>query len=577
MDKTQGSFGDVVSNMRAAVDTVRVTKRERLRQLDFFILDNSIRESTVGQIRSHTLQNKIDIYRQVKKCGITSIIVATFSHMTRVDDQFCQWLKDEGADFSQLFAFSEVTVGIRRGRYDTETLPVALTKNKEFGIYNVIFEVDLASTDCKWGVDFTVRDMCELIAKRMKWVRMNIRKGGRIVVNLRDLAQCMLTAPERLLTVVKFLAEMPEEERIFAIVYEEPTGDALPEELEAWTAAVRKVMDASGWSSGKLLVHIHQKWDLQTACVLDCLSGGADGVWCSLCEEGAAMGHASSSVTLLNLIRLGNKKVLKTYNCKEFRRAAVKVTSVTTGKAPHPRQVVYGERAVDIVFGESGMGGGEGFNMAEFFEEQKVRRISTLATEEMVKDHLVALFGENDQFTLEVAHKMKEKMLEDLRADPPRKEEYTSPMGVAVLFDRVGGKLTEKMAEAISNVKLQSSHHESIIKEIRQLWDEWDLTEKESGDDRLQFDSFYHGFMAPYFGCYRCSDTRRALQAIDMDNDGYVDWKEILVYIKWALHQYPQTISADDVLAIAFEKGIIPAMRDEQLRVPDTLSSARHF
>ena len=117
--------------------------------------------------------------------------------------------------------------------------------------------------------------------------------------------------PERLLKVVEYLATM-------ALAFEDPMGESLPEELEAWTACVRKVMDGSGWESGKLLVHIHQKWDLQTAATLDCLGAGADGVWASLCEEGAAMGHASSSVVLMNLVRLGNEKVLETYNCKEF-------------------------------------------------------------------------------------------------------------------------------------------------------------------------------------------------------------------------------------------------------------------
>ena len=59
-----------------------------------------------------------------------------------------------------------------------------------------------------------------------------------------------------------------------------------------------------------------------------------------------------------------------------------------------------------------------------------------------------------------------------------------------------------------------------------------------------------------------------------MDSDGYVDWNEIL---EWALHQYPDTTNADEVMAIAFEKGIIPAMRDEQLKSPSQLSSARHL
>ena len=38
---------------------------ETLKNLDLFVLDNSIRESTVGALRGHTLQNKIDILEQV--------------------------------------------------------------------------------------------------------------------------------------------------------------------------------------------------------------------------------------------------------------------------------------------------------------------------------------------------------------------------------------------------------------------------------------------------------------------------------------------------------------------------------
>ena len=59
-----------------------------LKNLDLFILDNSVRESTVGQLRSHTLQDKIQIYEQVKECGIEDIIVASFTDMKRVDDDF---------------------------------------------------------------------------------------------------------------------------------------------------------------------------------------------------------------------------------------------------------------------------------------------------------------------------------------------------------------------------------------------------------------------------------------------------------------------------------------------------------
>ena len=72
--------------------------------------------------------------------------------------------------------------------------------------------------------------------------------------------------------------------------------------------------------------------------------------------------------------------------------------------------------------------------------------------------------------------------------------------------------------------------------------------------------------MAPYFGCYRCSDTKRALKAIDMDADNVVDWNEFLVYLKWAMRQYPKIKDTDELLDVAFRKGLIPAMQDEVLK-----------
>ncbi len=40
-------------------------KQEILREKKIFVLDNSLRESTVGQLRGHTIENKWKIYEQV--------------------------------------------------------------------------------------------------------------------------------------------------------------------------------------------------------------------------------------------------------------------------------------------------------------------------------------------------------------------------------------------------------------------------------------------------------------------------------------------------------------------------------
>ena len=99
-------------------DVAKATaKYDRLKDLDIFVLDNSIRESTVGQLKGHTLESKWEIYDEVKKCGFKHTIVASFSHMTRVDDVFIQQLVDRGEDREGLWAFSEITDGKLRVRF----------------------------------------------------------------------------------------------------------------------------------------------------------------------------------------------------------------------------------------------------------------------------------------------------------------------------------------------------------------------------------------------------------------------------------------------------------------------------
>ena len=564
-----GEFGNLLATIDREL-SLRAEKRERLRNLDLFVLDNSLRESTVGQIRGHTLENKWAILEQVKKCGFKNVIISAFSHMPRVDDEFVRMLSEKEPDMSNYFTFSEIGAGHRRG-----DLPVALKKMKQYKMRNPIFEIDLAGcTD-----DDRKQRLKALLRIRINYTYRSLASDAKILIKIRDLAPAMIRHPLYVFEVVKMLATMPENKRPFGIIFEEPTGRYLPEQLGAWTKSLRQLMDECDWKSAHLLVHIHKKWEMAEVAQLECLACGADGVWASVCEEGAALGHACSVVTIMNLIRMGNTKVLAKYNCTHLREAAIRVTEITTGQPPHPKQTIYGERALDTVFDpNSGMGAiaetkkyidspsnvVRDTDMSEFFKMKSQTRISTLASVTMVRDKLIELFGENEQFTEDMVAQMKAVMIEDLSAD--RKEEYMSHCGLAILFDRAGGKLTADMASAIQSVELKSAVHEQLLKEVRKIWDEWDISEEEVGDDCLEFYSFYNAFMSPYFGCYECEDSRKALQAIDMDVDGKVNWNEFCVYLKWALHQYPDVCTAAELVSVAFRKGLIPAMQDEILK-----------
>ena len=184
---------EVIKKMNAEIAEQHNTKRKVLRELDFIIIDNSIRETTVGQLRGHTLENKIKIYEETKKCGFKYRIVAAFNHMTRVGDTFCQWLVDNNEDRSDMFAFSEITTGIKNGRFETEKVPVALQKYKRYGTPNIQFEFDMADPGIKWGEAFTIEEFCALLQKWLNWSYENLSPNSNVLFGFRDFPFAMST------------------------------------------------------------------------------------------------------------------------------------------------------------------------------------------------------------------------------------------------------------------------------------------------------------------------------------------------------------------------------------------------
>ena len=521
----------------------------------------------MGQLRGHTIENKIAIFEELKKCGFEYLVVASFAHMTRVDDLFVKHLKDKGEDFDKFFAFSEVInnkTGLNKNGTPNKDLPIGLKKMKQLGMKNPIFEIDLNNCHIDWD-RFTIHDMCKFLLKRITYAHEKLSPTAKVIVNIRDLPSAMLEVPHRVLTMVEYLSKLPEGKRPFALIFEEVAGNFMTDDIGACCTAVKNIMKANGWN-GKLLVHVHERWGFADAVQMECLQNGADGVWCSVCIEGAATGHSCSAVTIMNLVRLGNKHVMEKFNCQYLRKAAIAVTEITTGEKTAPKQVVYGERALDVTFDLGSMGAGaEAFDMADFFGVKAPTRISTMATPDMIRDRLCELFGQGGvDCSDKIAKNMQKEILKDLTAGI--KEEYMSAHGVALLYDRAGGKLTEQMSDVMAKVELNSHHANTLIKEVRAIWDEWDIQDKVQGDDCLEYNTFYNGFMAPYFGCYSCEDTKKALSAIDMDHDNLVDWKELLVYLKWAMNTYPNIKDTKELLDVTFQRGLIPAMRDEMIK-----------
>ena len=92
------------------------------------------------------------------------------------------------------------------------------------------------------------------------------------------------------------------------------------------------------------------------------------------------------------------------------------------------------------------------WTLAEFLGEEPVIRISNMSNPDMILQKLETVFGKDAHFTIQIAEEMQKHMLEDLNNGV--KEEYMSNAGLAMLYDRAGGKLTEHMMEIILNVSV---------------------------------------------------------------------------------------------------------------------------
>ena len=323
-----------------------------------------------------------------------------------------------------------------------------------------------------------------------------------------------------------------------------------------------------------LLAHAHKQWGLADAAVLDVLAAGGDGIWSSICEEGAAMGHACSAVTLANLARLGNKDVVTRYSTKHLASAARVVMLAVTNKPVAARQLVYGPKAVEAVFGFSGIGGGtrdptldfdgngvideiDHFTLAEFLGvEDPPVRITTLASPGLVARRLEQCFGEDPLFTEEAGGKLLMRLKQELELNMER--EHTSPVGLAILWDSVFGSFTPEMRKVMDGQEKHFEEQEKLLLEAETVF-RYYLQEEDSNGLALDFSSFYAAYLQPYFGCFACPRTRFVIDAIDLDKDGSVRWEEWRFWCLWALREYPSEISnVDDLHNVVLRQAILP-------------------
>jgi len=499
-------------------------KLERLRTMDCLVLDNTIRETTVGSTRGHTPQDKQKILKLVEPCGFTEYVIANFGDPRGADDEFAEELVASGRDLSRAWCFSELydsfedEDGTRRGGRPVLDPPHGLTRATSLGIPNVIIERDVACRRTNWDL-WSEEEELAMFTRRLEFAQDHgIR---RVLFNFRDFCVASAENMPWVLRLTRHVAALALHfsGAVFGIIWEEPTGCLFPFELVDWVSEVRAVMDGAGWQEGHLLLHVHRGYGMAEACVIECLAAGCTGIWCATCADGASTGHACSAITLTNLARIGNTKVREKYSLPAIRRCAIEVCKIVSGAAPDPWTEVYGERALDTVFDASsvGSGGDPTELLCEMFGETRRTRISTMATPVMFQAKLLEVFGGTpEDYSISLCSEMRSKMFQDLVSG--RKEVYNTAAGMSALFERVGGTLTKVMMSRIVREGGFKGHN--VLLDLKAAW-----LRVLRGSDRswpsLRFLMFYDRFMAKIMPCCTwrlAADT--LFGAMDVTDDG---------------------------------------------------------
>ena len=113
--------------------SIQKRKVERLKSMNLFVLDNSLRETSVCQIRGHSLEDKDAILAALDDTGINDVIVASFCDMKAVDDVWLDGLRKNGKIQSRFYAFSEMWQDVVNGAPLTD-LPTGLKRFVRFSV-----------------------------------------------------------------------------------------------------------------------------------------------------------------------------------------------------------------------------------------------------------------------------------------------------------------------------------------------------------------------------------------------------------------------------------------------------------
>lgn len=274
---------------------------ERLRSLQPYLIDLSLRENPVGSGIGQTLEDKLRIFPLLREFGLRNILLGSLDYSVpdepEVDDDFMIYLRDRRLDMNGCFAFTDIGSVDAQGNFQPSPSQIKL---KAYRIPNTLHEIYLSDAGMAGKYDF--ESLCRNLMASIRWLHANVSgdHGGapRVIINIVDGCDAFAQDTERTCALLELLAGAP----IEGISIEDDRGTYLPFQIGTYVAIARRCLP----SPKKLLVHVHSGAGYENASVIEALLRGADGVWGGLPKQAAIIGHASLGELIANLARIGN-------------------------------------------------------------------------------------------------------------------------------------------------------------------------------------------------------------------------------------------------------------------------------
>ena len=83
--------------------------------------------------------------------------------------------------------------------------------------------------------------MVQLLEKRIQWIQEHLSPKAKVLINFRDFSDAMFSDMNPVLKIAYSLGSMSNDSKPFGIMFEEPTGNYLPEEIGKYCGGISHI------------------------------------------------------------------------------------------------------------------------------------------------------------------------------------------------------------------------------------------------------------------------------------------------------------------------------------------------